>query len=113
MPAAARLRWSRADADGLPFPAVHEQMEQGRASLVFLHLVQLARRAAARLRNSGATDRRDDDGQGLNRDLPPGPSQYPVGRRITDDEFAHVNLKARQISWRMELHDSPRQLTQL
>jgi hypothetical protein len=39
--------------------------------------------------------------------------KYPVGRRITDDEFAHVNLKARQISWRMELHDSPRQLTQL
>ena len=70
----ARLgRPDGASADGLPFPAGHEQMEQGRTPVVFLHLVQLARRATARLRDSCAVDRRDDDGEGLNRDLPSGP----------------------------------------
>ena len=35
------------DANGLPFSARHEQMEQSGTPVVFLHLVQLARRAAA------------------------------------------------------------------
>src|ERR1035441_1472161 len=74
----ARLsRPDGADADGLPFPAGHEQMEQGRAPVVFLHLIQLARRAATRLRDSGAADRRDDNSQGLKSDLPAGSPQVP------------------------------------
>src|SRR5271157_2345658 len=77
MGVAAPGRPDGADVDGLPFPSGHEQMEQGGAPVVFLHLVQLARRAAARLRDGGAPDRRDDDGQGIESDLPFGPPQVP------------------------------------
>jgi hypothetical protein len=64
------------------FFATHEQMEQGGSPVVFLPLVELARRTTARLRDGGAADRRDDDGQGLGSDLPFGPPQLP--RRTQD-----------------------------
>jgi hypothetical protein len=96
------------DADGLPFPTGHKQMEQGGAPVVFLHLVQLARRAAARLRDSCAADRRDNDIQGVNSDLPPGSPQVPHGRKITDEEFAQVNLKRDKFhgEWNYTIHPS-------
>src|SRR5450759_3638375 len=111
MGVAAPGRPDGADADGLPFPAGHEQMEQGGAPVVFLHLVQLARRAATRLRDGGAADRRDDDGQGLKSDLPPGSPQVPRWAQDHGRRVYPCQSEARQISWRMELHDSTQQLT--
>src|ERR1035441_1416089 len=96
------------DADGLPFPAGHEQMEQGGAPVVFLHLVQLARRAVARLRDGGAADRWHDDGQGLKVTCRLDHRKYPVGRKITDEEFAYVNLKPDRFhgEWNYTIHPS-------
>ena len=57
-------------------------------------------------RDSGAADRRDDHGQGLNSDLPPGSPQVPRwaedhGRRVT-----HVNLKRDKFhgEWNYTIH---------
>ncbi len=51
------------DDHGVSLPAGNQQVEQGRASAVLVHLVELARRAAARLRDDRAADRRNDDRQ--------------------------------------------------
>src|ERR1019366_385499 len=110
---AAPGRPDGADADGLPFPAWHEQMEQGGAPVVFLHLVQLARRTAARLRDSGAADRRDDEGQGLESNLPTRSPQVPRWPQDHGCRVCPCQSEARQIPWRMELHDSSKQLTSL
>jgi hypothetical protein len=50
---------------------------------------QLARRAATRLRDGGAADRRNDDGKGLK-----------------SEEFAHVNLKPDKFhgEWNWTIH---------
>src|SRR5436853_4633155 len=88
-------------------------MEQGGAPVVFLHLVQLARRAAARLRNSCRADRRDDDGQGVNSDLPPGSPQVPRWAKDYGRRVCSCQPETRQISRRMELHNSSRQIAQV
>ena len=63
---------------GLPLSPGHQQMEQGGAPVVLVHLLQLARRAAAGLRDDRAVDRGHDHGQGIDRLLPPGPAQVSV-----------------------------------
>ena len=60
-------------------------MEQGGAPIVFFHLVQLA--TVVRL-IAGTTT-----AKGLTVTCRLDHRKYPVGRRITDEEFAHVNLK--------------------
>ena len=47
--------------------------------LVLVHLLELARRTVARLRDDRATDCANDHGEGLESDLPPGPAQVSDG----------------------------------
>ena len=65
--------------DRLPFPAGDEQVEQDRTSAVLVHLVELARRTVAGLRDDRAIDCADDHREGLESDLPPGPAKIPDG----------------------------------
>src|ERR1039457_5449667 len=74
----------RSDRNGycsLSFSSRHQQMEQDRAPALFLYLVQLARRAIARLRNDRQSHRRDDHGEGIEGHLQTGSAQIPHGTR--------------------------------
>ena len=73
MGAAEVRRRDGASAVGVSFPPGHQQVEQGRASPLLVHLLELAGRAAARLRDDRQLDRADDDREGPPGHLPPGP----------------------------------------
>src|SRR5438128_1311588 len=89
-------------------------MEQSRASTILIHLLQLAGRAVARLRNDRELDRPNDHSQGIDRDLPPGSSEVSdrsegVQRRDEDREPA-----TQHVPWRLELrHQAQGQTAQL
>ena len=75
----------------LPGPA----REQGGAPPLFLHLIQLARRTASRLRDDRTSDRRDvtTTAQGLKVTCRLDRRAHPVGRKVSDKEIATVNLE--------------------
>src|SRR5438874_689395 len=54
-------RRAQASHNGLPLAARHQQVEQDRASPVFVHHYQLARQAVAQLSHDRPFDRRDRD----------------------------------------------------
>src|ERR1700694_3105392 len=58
---------------GVPLYSWGQQVEQGGAPLVLLHLIGLARRAASRLRDNRGPDRQDDHRQGAQGDMPTRP----------------------------------------
>jgi hypothetical protein len=69
-------------------------MEQSGAPAVFLHLIELARGAAARLRDGGAADRRNDHRQRLKGD----PAVWinastPWGARSRNEEFMRIDVQ--------------------
>ena len=69
------LQTNRPAPLGLSFPTWDEQVEQDRAPPFFLHLVELAWRTPARLRNRRPSHCQDDDGERTESDLPIGPLQ--------------------------------------
>ena len=75
---------------GLPLPTGNQQVEQGGAPPVLVHLLELAWRAAAGLRDDRAFDREHDDREGVGRLLSPRPAQVSVwaksDRRRNEDD---------------------------
>ena len=59
---------------GMSFSSRDEQVEQGGASVVLVHLLELAGGTLAGLRDHRALDRRHDHSQGFDGDLPTGPA---------------------------------------
>src|SRR5690349_17383930 len=85
-------------------------MEQDRAPAVFLYLVELARAAAAGLRNGRPSHHPGHHGEGIESDLPIGPSPIPNGARSEQCRDGPRQPGTQQISWRMELrHQTQRQ----
>ena len=87
------------------FPAGHEQMEQGGAPVVFLYLNWRGEplrdyETVVRL-IAGTTT-----AKGLRVTCRLDHRKYPVGRKITDEEFAHVNLKPDNFhgEWNYTIH---------
>ena len=78
---------------GVSLPAGHQQVEQGGTSAVLVHLLELARRTVARLRDDRAADRRDDHGQGPEVTCRLDRRRYPTGRKVTDEGVRQVNLR--------------------
>ena len=73
-----------ADSTGLAivvchFPPGHQQMEQGGAPAVLVHLLELAGGTAARLRDDRAADREHDHRQRADRHLWARPTSLPCG----------------------------------
>ena len=64
---------------GLPLPPGHQQMEQGGAPAVLVHLLELAGGTAARLRDDRAADREHDHRQRADRHLWARPTSLPCG----------------------------------
>src|SRR5713101_1885475 len=89
----------------LSFPPRHEQVEQGRAPAVFLHLLELARRAVARLRDDRALDCAHDDGEGTQGHLSLGPSEVPDRPACLGRGDAQRERGTARLSWRLELRD--------
>src|SRR5579871_3595881 len=93
-----------ADAGGLPFPAGHEQMEQGGAPVVLFHLVrgEPLRDYETVVRLIAGTT----TAKGLKVTCRLDHRKYPVGRRITDEEFTHVNWKPNKFhgEWNYTIH---------
>src|SRR5262249_54366937 len=70
-PSAGPGRSAGDGGDAVPLPARYEQMEQGRASRVFVHQYELARPAASQLRGRRQSDWRHDH------------EEWPLGESLT------------------------------
>src|SRR6266852_1261896 len=62
---------------GVSFSSGNQQVEQSGASSLLVHLLELAGRAIARLRDGGAPDREHDHGQGSDSHLQTGSAEVP------------------------------------
>jgi hypothetical protein len=70
----------------------HQQMEQDRASPIFVHHSKLARQAAGELPDNRSTHRGDHNRCWPQGSLPARSNAYPVGIKVCDAEFDAVNL---------------------
>lgn len=63
---------------GVSFPTRDQQMEQGRTPAVLVHLVELAGRTVAGLRDDRPSHRQDDHGEGVAGHMPSGPAEISL-----------------------------------
>jgi hypothetical protein len=76
----------------VPLSAEDKQVEQSRAPSLLVHLLELAGRAPARLRNDRGLIAGTTTAKGLTVSCRLDRRRYPVGRRVSDEAFATVNL---------------------
>jgi len=75
------------------FPPGHQQMEQDRASALFVHFVELAGRAVAGLRNHRELDFPNHHGEGVESNLSLGSSEISHRRKVSNREMKRVNVE--------------------
>jgi hypothetical protein len=72
---------------------LHEQVEQGRASAVLVHFDELARPAAAHLRDDRQPHQQHDQPRRSRPARSPRPPQIPAREEISKKELAALNIE--------------------
>lgn len=81
-------------------------MEQDRASALFIHYPELARQAACQSRSDRQSHRVHDYRIRVGVHAEIDASEYPLGKKVTDEELAGVNIQRQDVLQGMELHYS-------